>query len=48
MEIRGVRGSMKIFTEGKQRRKLEISDGDRVTLFQTVIIKSVFNLVLSH
>lgn len=29
MEISGVRGSMEIFTEGKQRRKLEISDQDR-------------------
>lgn len=29
MEIRGVRGSVKVFTEGKQRRKLDISDGDK-------------------
>lgn len=29
MEMRGIRGPIEIFTEGKQRRKLEISDKDR-------------------
>lgn len=40
MEIRGVRGSMEIFTEGKQRRKLEISDGDRGDYFKLWSMKA--------